>query len=65
MENGQYKLNFNPGNPKPVKEYLSLQKRFKHLSEDQIEHIQQQANATYEELLEKSGMAPKKEEQKS
>src|SRR3989338_6555795 len=32
VENGQYKLNFNPGNPKPVKEYLELQKRFKHLS---------------------------------
>ena len=62
IENGQYKLNFNPGNPKPVKEYLSLQKRFKHLSEEQIEHIQQQANATYEDLIEKSGLAPKKEE---
>ncbi|HZX20414.1 MAG TPA: thiamine pyrophosphate-dependent enzyme [archaeon] len=64
VENGQYKLNFNPGNPKPVKEYLEMQKRFKHLSEEQIEHIQRQANVTYENLLEKCGMAPKKEEQK-
>ncbi|MFH1391902.1 MAG: thiamine pyrophosphate-dependent enzyme [Candidatus Diapherotrites archaeon] len=61
VENGKYKLNFNPSNPKPVKEYLALQKRFKHLDEKQIEHIQQQANLNYDDLLEKTGMAPKKE----
>ncbi len=56
VENGQYKLNFNPANPKPVKEYLELQKRFKHLDAEQIEHIQRQANISYFNLLEKCGM---------
>ncbi|MAG17857.1 MAG: 2-ketoisovalerate ferredoxin oxidoreductase [Candidatus Diapherotrites archaeon] len=64
IENGKYKLNFNPSNPKPVKEYLVLQKRFKHLDEKQIKHIQQQTDITYEDLLEKSGLVPKKEESK-
>ncbi|HLC93253.1 MAG TPA: thiamine pyrophosphate-dependent enzyme [archaeon] len=58
IENGQYKMNFNPANPKPVKEPLELQKRFKHLSPEQIEHIQRMANLNYETLLEKSGMKP-------
>ncbi|MEM4257255.1 MAG: thiamine pyrophosphate-dependent enzyme [Candidatus Diapherotrites archaeon] len=56
VENGKYKLNFNPSNPRPVKEYLELQKRFKHLSEEQVEHIQRQANLNYENLLEKCGL---------
>ncbi|MCR4368634.1 MAG: thiamine pyrophosphate-dependent enzyme [archaeon] len=59
IENGKYKLNFNPSNPKPVREYLEMQKRFKHLDEKQFEHIQNQANLTYNEMLEKSGLAPK------
>ncbi|MBI4209967.1 MAG: pyruvate synthase subunit beta [Candidatus Diapherotrites archaeon] len=53
IENGQYKLNFNPANPKPVKEVLELQKRFKHLDSAQTEHIQRQANLNYEELVRK------------
>ncbi len=58
IENGKYKLNFNPANPKPVKEYLELQKRFKHLDAQQIEHIQKWADNEYNELLVKSGQAP-------
>ncbi|AJF59832.1 MAG: pyruvate ferredoxin oxidoreductase, beta subunit [archaeon GW2011_AR10] len=49
-ENGQYKLNLDIANPKPVEEYLKLQKRFKHLSEEQIAHIQGTADATYAKL---------------
>lgn len=60
IENGQYKLNFNPTNPKPVNEYLELQKRFKHLSPEQTEHIQRMANINYEILVEKSGLATPK-----
>ncbi len=60
IENGQFKLNFNPANPKPAKEPLELQKRFKHLNPEQIEHIQRQANLNYDELLRKSGMASPK-----
>ncbi len=58
IENGKYKLNFNPANPKPVREYLELQKRFKHLDAAQIDHIQKWADREYEEMLAKAGMAP-------
>jgi pyruvate ferredoxin oxidoreductase beta subunit len=56
IEDGKYKLNFNPANPKPVKEALELQKRFKHLNPEQIEHIQKQADLNYQNLLEKAGL---------
>jgi pyruvate ferredoxin oxidoreductase beta subunit len=56
IEDGKYKLNFNPANPRPVKESLELQKRFKHLSPEQIEHIQKQADLNYQNLLEKAGI---------
>ncbi len=54
IENGRYKLNFDPANPKPVTESLSLQKRFRHLSKEQIEHIQRQADLNYNALKERS-----------
>ncbi|HIH10319.1 MAG TPA: pyruvate synthase subunit beta [Candidatus Diapherotrites archaeon] len=56
IENGKFKLNFNPANPKPLQEVLGLQKRFRHLSPGQIEHIQKQADASYNALLEKAGL---------
>ncbi|VVC00142.1 Pyruvate synthase subunit PorB [uncultured archaeon] len=60
IENGKFKLNFNPSNPKPVKEALELQKRFKHLSQEQVEHIQGMADLNYGLLIEKCGLpAPK------
>ncbi len=46
-ENGKFTLNFDAANPKPVKEYLGMQKRFKHLTDDQIQHIQNMADAQY------------------
>lgn len=49
-ENGKFTLNFDAANPKPVKEYLQLQKRFKHLSEEQVAHIQRMADAQYEKF---------------
>ena len=40
IENGKFKLNFNPKAEKPVSEYLAMQKRFAHLTPELIEHIQ-------------------------
>ena len=34
---GKFRLNFDPSVAKPVKDYLSLQKRFRHLDEKQVE----------------------------
>ncbi len=50
-ENGKYKINYLPTVKKPVKEYLLLQGRFKHLDEKDIETIQKLVDKRYEELL--------------
>ncbi len=53
VENGRYKLNYNPKPPKPVGEALFLQKRFRHLQQQPqlVEHIQKKADENFERLL--------------
>ncbi len=52
IENGiKYKINIHVKKPVSVKEYLKPQGRFKHLTDQDIEHIQQDADAYYEWLL--------------
>ena len=55
VENGKYKLNVAPPKLKPVSDYLKLQGRFRHLSEDVINEIQQRVNEEYAKLKEKVG----------
>jgi len=50
VEHGKYKLNVDPPKLKPVTEYLKLQGRFRHLSEDTINEIQQRVNEEYAKL---------------
>ncbi len=54
VENGKYKLNVAPPKLKPVSEYLKLQGRFRHLSDDVIDEIQQRVNEEYSNLKEKA-----------
>jgi pyruvate ferredoxin oxidoreductase beta subunit len=54
VENGQYKLNFDFPELRPVTDYMKLQGRFRHLSEDLLEKIQKRVTADYTELKEKS-----------
>ncbi len=56
IEEGKYKLNVNPAKLKPVSEYLKLQGRFRHLSEENIKQIQDRVDKEYAELKEKAGM---------
>lgn len=51
-ENGKYRLNMDipVENLKPVKEYLKLQGRFRHLKEEDIERIQKEVIKRYQEL---------------
>jgi pyruvate ferredoxin oxidoreductase beta subunit len=49
IEHGKFKLNYEP-KMIPVKDYLKEQARFKHLTEDDIQHIQQQVQHNYSEL---------------
>jgi len=54
VEDGKYKLNFDFPKLKPVTAYMKLQGRFRHLSEDIIEKIQQRVTADYAELKERA-----------
>ncbi len=54
IENGKYKLSLDLPELRPVADYLKLQGRFRHLSEDTINVIQQRVNADYAKLKEKA-----------
>ena len=47
---GKYKLSRKISKPKPVTEYFQLQGRFKHMSEAQVQAIQEDVDATYAAL---------------
>ena len=53
VENGTYRLNFDFPKLRPVTDYMKLQRRFRHLSEDVINKIQQRVNSEYAKLQEK------------
>ena len=55
VENGKYKLSIDLPQLRPVTDYMKLQGRFRHLSEDVINEIQQRVNAEYARLKEKAG----------
>ena len=54
VEDGKYKLNFDFPKLRPVTDYMKLQGRFRHLSEDILEKIQQRVGADYAELKERA-----------
>ena len=49
-ENGEFRVTYRPQERKPVVEYLSAQKRFRHLKEEQINEIQEFVDNQCEEL---------------
>jgi len=53
IEDGKYKLNINITERKPVQDYLKLQGRFRHLSEDDTKVIQNRVDKEYAKLMEK------------
>jgi len=54
IENGKYKLSLDPPKLRPVTDYMKLQGRFRHLSEDLIAKIQKRVSAEYAEIKEKA-----------
>lgn len=54
VENGKYKMSLVPERLKPVKDYMKLQRRFRHLKPEAIEAIQARVVEEYEKLLEKA-----------
>ncbi len=61
VENGKWKLTFKPGEIKPLKDWLFLQGRFKHLHKPEnkniVEELQNQVTKKWEELLARCGEA--------
>lgn len=55
VEEGKYKLSIDFPKLRPVTDYLKLQGRFRHLSEDVMNEIQQRTNREYAKLKEKLG----------
>ncbi len=54
--NGKYSLTYKVDELKPVTEYLKGQGRFRHLTDEDINDIQQRVNSNYEKLLQKCEM---------
>jgi pyruvate/2-oxoacid:ferredoxin oxidoreductase beta subunit len=57
VENGQYRLTKKLSKIKPLDEYLKLQGRFRHLTEDLRKQIQEKTNEDYAQLLKKANEA--------
>ncbi len=49
-ENGEYRLTVNIGELKPIEEYLNMQGRFRHLTDDDKQLIQERIKKEYEKL---------------
>ncbi len=62
VENGAYRLTKKVSKLKPVSDYLKLQGRFRHLTDDMREQIQKQVDRNYQELMKKAGVQAAKEE---
>jgi pyruvate ferredoxin oxidoreductase beta subunit len=54
VENGRYRISIDFPKLKPIKEYLKLQGRFRHLTDSMIEEIEKRVHKEYEELKEKT-----------
>jgi pyruvate ferredoxin oxidoreductase beta subunit len=54
IENGEYRMSLELPKLRPVQDYLSLQGRFRHLSEDTIKEIQERVTREYERIKEKA-----------
>ena len=60
VEDGVLKVNVKPRELKPIGEYLGLQRRFRHVSEEQMKVLQKEVQADWESWLnlEKLGKLP-------
>ncbi|MBN1177408.1 MAG: pyruvate ferredoxin oxidoreductase [Dehalococcoidales bacterium] len=56
VENGVYKMSIDLPKRRPITDYLKIQGRFRHLSDDIIEQIQERVELEYQKLLEKANV---------
>jgi pyruvate ferredoxin oxidoreductase beta subunit len=65
VENGKYKMSLDLPKLRPVKDYLRMQGRFRHLSDDIIQQIQDRVEIEYQKLVEKAKDGSKTTKRKS
>jgi len=54
VENGEiYKMSIKPREKKPIDDYLRIQGRFRHLTDDEVKFMQEQVDKKWEKLLRK------------
>jgi pyruvate ferredoxin oxidoreductase beta subunit len=58
IDNGRYQLSIDPAELRPVADYFRLQGRFRHLSEEMIQKIQDRVSREYVKLKEKAACPP-------
>jgi len=60
IDHGEFKINIKPRELKPINEYLEPQRRFRHVTEEQMEILQKHIREDWESLLriEKDGRLP-------
>jgi pyruvate ferredoxin oxidoreductase beta subunit len=54
VENGKYTMSMKPEKLRPITEYMKPQRRFRHLSEDTVQQIQERLAEDYYKLVEKA-----------
>jgi pyruvate ferredoxin oxidoreductase beta subunit len=60
--NGKYKMSLDLPKLKPIYDYMRLQGRFRHLSDDTIKQIQQRVTEEYQKLIAKTEGQAKEED---
>ncbi|MBN2123664.1 MAG: pyruvate ferredoxin oxidoreductase, partial [Deltaproteobacteria bacterium] len=56
VENGRYRFTVKPAVFRPLRDYIKIQGRFRHLNDDQVEEIQQRVLQEYEKIQKKVEM---------
>jgi pyruvate ferredoxin oxidoreductase beta subunit len=56
VDQGKYTINLDPGELKPMKEYLGIQGRFRHLKPEDLEYIEDRIHTNFEKLRAKARM---------
>lgn len=54
--NGRYKMSIDLPKLRPIRDYMKIQGRFRHLSDDTIQQIQDRVELEYQKLLEKANV---------
>jgi pyruvate ferredoxin oxidoreductase beta subunit len=56
VDQGKYTINLDPGELKPMKDYLGIQGRFRHLKSEDLEYIEGRVQTNFEKLRAKARM---------